>query len=537
MQATLPLQASHPVKSLVGLARQIALPHEYTPQRLPSFPALERTAVMGFSAPTSLNLPASTAVQVNVFRQATFPVWAQQTSLTQGYVVGFATELRVPFSATSGGLSNDYHVVNNVNKAILVNTTASSSNLGVSNMNTPVPWNSPLLGNDGGKQYFYKPAGIPLSVVVAAQLACPNSNFRVEIYAWTSPGEELYVDSLAMNSGATFTGAYDYSTMTAPYSWLRFSTVDFRPGGAQTTPANLTVYGVVASDGVSYTPSATTHGNVAFLVTSGASLMWPLVSPVEFYNAPLPWFATRTTACSFLGTNVSQVLVKGGTILAGRLSPAVISPWSVTQSYITGLHPAEKAYLALETGVYTYVPPSTDLSDFYDYTSQPVTTYLNTTSTTGLYPVFQLKNDSLYHTMFITAASTAEQLACTVDWHLEFRTSSALFQIGMSTMLLETLHQAQLALAELGYFFENPDHKKLKEKLAFVVNKYGPKALSVAGNIPGPVGTVSKAVQLILSAKPKGTPAPTSGAASGMTGKKSAPAKGKKDKRKGRKKK
>ncbi len=516
MQSTLPLQPSHPLKSLVGLARQIALPHEYAAQRLPSFPALERTAVMAFSAPTTLVLPASTPIQVNVMRQAAYPVWASQdvSTTVTGYAIGFQTESHVVQTTSAG---DTYNVNMAPRVSILSNANASNSFIGVSGITNSSPWGAPLIGVDSTKVYMYKPTGIPLSVVVASSSALPaTTSLRVEICAWTSPGEEIVVDSLSLIIAAGNTGAFGSSGAATNYNWLRFSVVNVTPTVSEQLPASFFLYGIVGFGTVTYTGSTTSQGTVVLPVATGR-YVFPLVSPSEFYNAPLPWFATRTTACSFLGTNVSQVLVKGGTILAGRLSPAVVSPWQVTSSYIMGLHPAEKAYLALETGVYTYVPPSTDLQNFTDYTNTPMYTWVGSTATGGvLFPNYQLGNDSLYHTMFITATSTDEQLACTVDWHLEFRTSSALFQIGMSTMALETLHQAQLSLAELGYFFENPDHKKLKEKLARVVSKYGPKALSVGSMIPGPVGTVAKAAQFIVSARNRPPPSTTTAAASGM---------------------
>jgi hypothetical protein len=149
------------------------------------------------------------------------------------------------------------------------------------------------------------------------------------------------------------------------------------------------------------------------------------------------------------------VLNKGGTILAGRVDPKGGNAWATTQAIIAAKHPSEKAYLALETGLYTYCPPSTDLATFYDYTS-PTSSYLSS----ALIPVYRLDNDALVNVFFLTSpAATASVFAVNVDWHIEFRTASTLFDVGISTISLETLHQAQLSLIQVGFFFENFDHK------------------------------------------------------------------------------
>jgi hypothetical protein len=215
-----------------------------------------------------------------------------------------------------------------------------------------------------------------------------------------------------------------------------------------------------------------------------------------------------------LGTNVTQVLNKGGTILGGRVSPAVIDPWRVQQSYVNALHPAEKAFLPLETGVYTYCPPSTDLIFFSDHT-------LNTGQGASACPIYVLSNDALYNKLYLTTAGVEESLACTVTWHLEFRTSSALFQIGLSGLTLESLHQAQLVLAETGYFFENPKHDAVLSKVISAAKKYVPMAV---GAYNPAVGAVMKGM-IKAKAKPRATikpktgpskPRTTTAAASGM---------------------
>jgi hypothetical protein len=55
-----------------------------------------------------------------------------------------------------------------------------------------------------------------------------------------------------------------------------------------------------------------------------------------------------------------------------------------------------------------------------------------------------------------SVASTT--LAIQLDRHIEFRNTSSLFTVGYSHIPLETYHTSQMALANLGVFFENPLH-------------------------------------------------------------------------------
>jgi hypothetical protein len=288
---------------------------------------------------------------------------------------------------------------------------------------------------------------------------------------------------------------------------------------------SFTVTAVVSAGTQAYSDSAVTYGNV--VVTAGTvTALYPLSYPVEFSNSTLPWYSTRVTAAAVLGTNVTQIQKKGGTVLAGRVSPNVQNPWVVSQSYVNGLHPAEKAFLPLETGIYSYCPPSTDLANFWDYT---LPTYIGSNSSFSA-PVMRLDNDSLVNIMFITATSDAEQLAITLDWHIEFRTSSALFPIGLSAMTLESLHSAQLALASVGFFFENPTHQNILNRVISAAKAFAPQAASL---LAGP--TAGKLVHgaLMLTNAPRSDMKTTTAKASGWEGPpKQKPAKGKGKKKK-----
>lgn len=509
-QRSAPLPAGHPVKALQGLSRAIALPHEYPPARLPSFPALERTAVMGFSVPVSLTIPASSTIKVATMRQASYPCWAELAS-THGNCA-MVTYRCAPIDGNSVTTVNANTFPLTLYSSYVSNGTATSDRIGLSGISNN-DWLYPPIGMDsatGQLPWVYVPTGCTVSLIVYTSGVLSATNAVVatmSIDKWTGPGEAIHVLNYSVTIAANTTGKEMTSAGAVSVSgWLRPRVIEFSSPGISNfmTP----FFSIVYSNATSHT-YATSNSNSGTLTLSGLStnkLLTPLVYPIEYANSILPWQSTRTTATAALFTNVTQVLNKGGTVLAGRGAPAGIngSMWSASETFVSNLHPAEKAYLGLETGHYTYVPPSTDLATFWDYSYTP--------QQTGSLPLVRLDNDSLFNVAFFTASSVDEQLACTVDWHIEFRTTSTLFQIGLCPLTLETMHQAQVALAAVGYFFENFNHKAILGWITDNVRRYGPAAL---GLVPHPV---ARAASMILSSAPKPPPPTTAAATAGMLG-------------------
>lgn len=524
MQNTLPLTPGNPLRNVSGLARQIALPGEHMPLRFPSFPALERTAVIGFNQPVSVSLPASTPVAFTVCRQAAYPVWADlgfSSDLKYFHAVDYTTNRSAGVGTANESI--EYNISPNLSGWTVSDRAASGKFCGFTGSpgtNHLAKW--ALLGRDTnlpGPEWIYVPAGgtnTLLTAVVSGSSAAVGGSltWTVQLEVWNTPGEStnlpLWIFSGTINAGEWGSLA-TVPLSTATGAWVRPASLSVISGaGATASSSNYGITLMAYSGAVAYA-AGTSAGLVTITsasVTGTTGTHMPLVFPAEFSNSVMPWLATRVTASALLCTNVSQVLVKGGTVLGGRISPAWLSPWGVTQSNVNGLHPAEKAYLPLETGAYTYCPPSTDLVFFGDYTVNPVGGAANA-------PLYVLSNDSMYNKMYLTAASTAEQVACTVSWHLEFRTSSALFQIGLSAMTLESLHSAQLVLAESGFFFENMTHHQILSRVIAAAKKYVPSMLAMVHPLAGKMAT------LMVHDGPS-KPATTSASASGMTPRKVA---------------
>lgn len=523
-QRTSILPAAHPVRSLMGLSKQIALPHEFSPERFPSFPALERTAVMGFNVPTTLALPANTPVKVMLARQAAYPAWAEQTFSGAAYQSNFIfdqvsapTGSTTSFEAVNPALTgwkaaNTPAGTYNVGMTGVTNLFSNYAVLGVDNNTGPLPWT------------WIPPNWIAEAVVGTSSPFASAATLALSCEVWAAPGEgSQFFSAVGTTAAGNCSTRVGLPSTSGNGYWIRPRSLNISLATAATTAAlGPTVTLFTCAGTTSFAGSTSTQGTYTITPVATTGLL-PLSLPAEFANSQLPWYSTRVTAVAFLGTNVSQVLNKGGTVLAGRVAPQVQNPFSVTSSYINSLHPAEKAFLPLETGVYTYAPPSTDLVDFWDYT-------LNTATGAPAAPVYRLDNISLVNVMFLTATAVAEQLAVNIDWHVEFRTSSALFQIGLSAVTLETLHQAQIALASVGFFFENPEHKKILTAVISAAKKYGPSAL---GAVNPMAGRLAAGAVKILSSKPRNQMKSTSAAASGMMPKQPQPARPKKGKARG----
>lgn len=493
MQNTLPLNHGHRLSEQAGLARQISLPGESVPLRFPSFPALERTAVMGFNQPSTLPLPAGVTTSMTITRQATYPVWADisnpyyyQTTYQSSFAVKAAnTQVTGPvFYDISPSLSGWASATKGTPYVL----TTLVGNPG------DVPY--PIMGRDTGlpgPEFTYIPHqdDFHYAVIgVGASSTAATVRVTVEWEMWASPGQShppvdggifSYVDILANNWGAATGPNMD---LKAHGTWVRPRSISVAYPTFNAASLVPPVYHVVVlatnAINVTYIPAAGTGTWDINEFSSAAPIHMPLVYPNEFDNSMVPWYATRVTAAAALATNISQVLVKGGTVLAGRVSPAQHNLWEVSQNFVASLHPAEKAFLALETGFYTYCPPSTDLLFFTDYS-------LNTGDSAPNAPIYSLHNDSMYNKVYFTPSGTtvSESLAVTSTWHMEFRTSSSLFQVALCNMTLESLHQAQLTLSQAGYFFENPTHKSAISRVIGFAKQNVPRLVSIVNPTAG----------------------------------------------------
>lgn len=494
-QNTLIFQKSNPLQALTGLARTISLPHEFAPVRYPSFPALERTAVIGFNAPYQWDPPSTNSHNKAILtRQAAYPFWVEKTlASTKPLAHGYYTNTDETFLAPVAAGNTGPCIVTPLPRI----ARGYSKQTGVANALEPAftcgearpdyPLDYPIIGVDeacGMLPFLYVPAGgTVVAIGTTEELTAMSDKFVINLEAWACPGQTRQLTSILHTGGWAAKGVYG-TLVLGEATWVRFRSIVMQGSdAASTAPAVRRMYLYATNGGVS-APGHSTVEQVSYSFGSaGINAVLPVSGVPEFSTSSIPWRSTRTTAASVLFTNVTPVLNKAGTFLGARVNPNSHNPFTISPEGISAFHPAEKAFLNAETGFYTYCPPSTDLAHFWDYCTQ-IGGGVGEPPESEI-PNYRLDNDSLVNVIFFKDNVFAN-FAINLDWHLEFRNTSALFQIGLAAATLESLHQAQLTLTEVGFFFANETHKvtigQILRKLASAAMKYvpfGDKVMSV----------------------------------------------------------
>lgn len=465
------------LRNMSDVARAIALPGESPPVRFPSYPALERTALMRFNAPKTWSLQSSGGPtrRVILTRQAAFPLWVEeeQREITPfSYQAGWITDIRVNADPQLDVYTRLDYLASGPTPLV----TGRPRVTGV----VPPPGFYPPVGSDlrsGPVPFVWIPRNasaylviIPVTATATATPILANCELWLpsgETRGYTAPVVTMNANSLGVISEIT---AATYGIDGAGV-WFRPHNISINVPTGPPAQYRLTVVVVTSPSGITIVENSTTNPptiNIAGSIFLPNLL--PAVVPNEFAVSHIPWVSTRCTAVSALFTNITKVLNKEGSVQWGRLNPDQTDVWNFTPSTLQVLHPTEKAFMALETGTYTFVPPSTDQANFWDHT-----VIVGTTP----WPQYRLDNTALVCAGVFTDPDGDTTLAINVDWHLEFRNTSALFPIGLSTMTLESFHQAQLALVQSGFFYQNETHKTILSRVLAAVKKFVPQVLSL----------------------------------------------------------
>lgn len=499
---------------LEPLAMSMVLPHERRAVRLPVVPAT-LTALLETMANDTVPVPDGNTRRAFLCRDAAYPLWMERT------FVNSCSFLR------SAGSTSSWVIPSAANKTILTpvwdsqlsarNTSISPSSSTVDGTAVPV-----------GRITDYTPLAL-IDDYVAIYIP-PSSDFVVRVHTGAAGGG----DGLEAEFGYMVGGEVRYCTILVRSDIDGFTHVGTAGAnipansGEGDYPAGFTWLktlrtGQGGTNG-STTPSLSvgwsTDGVFHALGPDPKTLFMPLFNPPEFANSTLPYTKTRLNASAALFTNVTAALSKEGTVLAARLKPTVVDPWSFSATHIDSVHPKLRYYGPLEKGLYTFTTPSGNVDTLDDCR---LTLVSNSTMNTAQRPLFQPKEVGVYNAIVfqdLGSASSGTQLAASCYTHLEFESSSSLFQIGVSTMTLESLHAAEVALLSFGHFHENPLHwstiasaasailRTVAPMVAPVVAHYGQKMLDRGvAMLSGKSAGDRTMPQASMQERPKRTPA------------------------------
>lgn len=235
-----------------------------------------------------------------------------------------------------------------------------------------------------------------------------------------------------------------------------------------------------------------------FYVPGDKRILMPAFAPLESDVSMAPYDSCRLNATSLLLTNVSRVQTKQGTILAARLQRNGVKPWAWNNTDLSQVHPSDRYFGSCEMGAYTFTSPgsvSTDFRQAGTFHREITNGDVNpaTTSDKRVVPTTHVHTDEYFNALYVEEEIGVDEtiLAITCDLHLEFRSTSSLFSIGISAVPLETYHAALLAVNSTGFFYENHTHWK---QLASLLIKGLNAALPVvAPQLAGPVRTLATA--------------------------------------------
>lgn len=437
------------------LVQTIAVPREHRPMRIPSFPALERTSVLSFTDTFTLvtdpvGNERDPGTRIAVIRDPVFPLWraidkAQAASVYRSMdIVGMVFTSR-------------HTVVMAPDPRVTVNTLLETA---------PVP-------------------GVPLYVYGGREyVPCIAANAAVQVNFNNNPGvsaldvDGYYLDSNLDQQSFSASGACAINEAVFQIGLvfeMPYGAVAFCIESVQLTVTNTPVYG----NTIRYGSTTSNHGNSAPLLTplsqNALRAMLPLTVATEYTSAPIVWQNTRANSVAVLFSNVSAVLQKEGVVTCARApSEGGLTMWShdTWQTGFTKIHPRERYFGPLEKGLYTFTLPDAVSEVYHEYDDLGINL-----------PVFKhyLDGNRFCHCVLFRDPDHLASMAITVDRHIEFKSNSVLFPYGFSSVPLEAYHQSQMALANLGVFYENPLHLGTIASLARqAVMKYGPRVAKAA---------------------------------------------------------
>ncbi len=471
------------------MAQAIAVPHEHKPTRLPSFPNLERTAVVPGLVTTSFSVAGGVSSDILLVRSPTYPLWSVMPSTLPGdtiacryYKSGLPNYGEFSADGDTGSFPNNFLA------------TASYAQTGTSTQTVYYP-----VGMTDDGRAFVKTCSIGYNQFVFSVTNAPSTNFVFSLLVENFDGSESsyfnqeYTQALASGSEVTMT-----LSVNSLKPWWRPVSLTLKSHTGANLPGLITnIWCGVCGEGNLNNPTA-----------GSLSGFFPLSTPPEFTTQPVPYSGTRANAAAVLITNTTAVMEKEGIIRAARIPRTRQSSywWNgiVTTSDVTNYNeainsanPADRYFGPAEKGVYTFTLPDAASERFRDYVS-------NVSSAPAR---FMLEGFDYVHLITIAdKAGNGSSFAVTLDTHLEFRSSSMFYPLGFSTTSLESYHVAQMALAKQGVFYENPVHLgAIATLVRSAVTRFAPIAMPYLKGAARAAGTylINEAVKRVSTRMPQ----------------------------------
>lgn len=500
-------QINTKASGISALAQTTAVPNLHRPVRVPTYPALERTATLAFTDTTTYPVAAGATTSAVLIRDPVFPLWTEMT------FPNVATALYAQYQDEAYPL-----IGSNPTTFVLADNPQIYSASGAQ-----APAVTPMVRN-GSELYWClggrtrSTAGIAFQPAVEFYLTANFAQLDL-VVTWeflTFDGEVVTVDtSHGRGSVQGYQGAVFPLTATDYFAFRVLSVI-------ASVSSSITTFPTVGAIrvGVTTTQPGTNNVVVGFplgVPTSRGSVayrMYPLQrSPEETQN--IIWENVRCTAAAVLFSNVTSVMNKEGTVQAARVPRRTFGPFDAASWSFASVHPRDRYFGSLEKGFYAFTLSDASSENFRD--CQGVPSYAG--GLVGMLSMNVFDYGSVEYATVIqfvdydsTAATT---LAITLDRHIEFRTTSRLFPTDYSRLRLEEYHASQMALADMGTMFENPVHLSSIAKMALAAAKVAwpvvrPYVISAAaglaskalGRVDKIAGTMSQASLVPASRAP-----------------------------------
>lgn len=437
---------------LCDIAKSIALPRDYMPKRMPTFPAACRTAVTSLEVIGDVSVNGAAERVAALTRYPSAPLFLPRNFLNY-------------------------------------NTWNSASLWYLAQRSISIPTQAlPFAGTNGGHFLMYGgdvfavvPYGSNLSVRPTL-----IGNMTIETISLDPADESSYRRDEFLYPIAI---QNDWTTMT-------------------NMPAGLMGFRVVNAVAATATFKASTAGEALWPIAMPVMRDLPLVYSETRCNASAVLFTNVTKVAEKEGT------VKGARVFTAMSaadqtydSTAVVSPspYYFTLGHINNVHPCERYNGSLELGIYTYTLPHQNSDEFKDWTMTiGQMNGLETISGSTIVPLLHpMAGEPFSAILFKDLTSGVSQMNFTLNIHLEYKTLIPVFDIGFSAIPLEAYHAAQLSLLAHGCFFENSTHWK---DVASAVLRGISMAIPLVAPQYGAYGRAAGALASMVRRKPATTP-------------------------------